>query len=35
MDTAEFPVFVNVTVCVVLEPVVKLPKLSEVGLKES
>lgn len=35
MDTAEFPVLVNVTVSVVLESVVRLPKLSEVGFKES
>ena len=31
METLEFPVFVNVTVCEALVPVVKLPKLSEAG----
>lgn len=30
--TLEFPVFVSVTLCVALVPVVRLPKLSEAGL---
>src|SRR5258708_33501010 len=35
MDTAEFPVFVKVTVCEALVPVVRLPKLSDVGFAAS
>ena len=35
MDTAEFPVFVKVTVCEALAPVVRLPKLSDVGFAAS
>ena len=35
MDTVEFPLFVNVTVCEALVPVVRLPKLSDVGDAES
>ena len=34
-ETLLFPEFVTVTVCVVLVPVVVLPKLSEVGEAES
>jgi hypothetical protein len=35
METLEFPVFVNVTVCEALVPVVRLPKLSDVGFADS
>ena len=35
MDTLEFPVFEIVTLCEVLLPVARLPKLSEVGDAES
>jgi hypothetical protein len=35
IDTLEFPVFEIVTLCVALEPVARLPKLSEVGDAES
>src|SRR5258708_33823840 len=35
MDTAEFPAFVKVTVCEALVPVVRLPKLSDVGFAAS
>ena len=34
-DTLAFPLFVSVTVCVELVPVVKLPKLKDVGDAES
>lgn len=34
METAEFPVFVNVTVCVAMLPVFTVAKLSEVGEAE-
>jgi len=35
METLEFPVFESVTLCVALVPVVRLPKLSDVGDAES
>ena len=35
METLEFPVFFSVTVCAVLVPVVRLPKLSDVGFGDS
>ena len=33
--TLEFPVFVSVTLCVALVPVVRLPKLSDAGIAVS